>query len=158
MRKLLVFAAFAAMAVAVAACTGDDDDDDDVATSPTASPSPSPTAATTYDVTIGATNWPHATGGARVLQGSTVVYCTSGTLGVASQTWSIMRANLVTNNAVAYNVEVWGNLGGGAGYEAANDHEYNFTRPANTTTDSNFTFDHNATSQSAITWTTGTCP
>ena len=157
MRKLLVFAAFAALAVAVAACTGDDDDDDDAA-SPSPSPSPSPTAAGPYDITMGATDWPHANGGARILQGSTVVYCTSGTLGVSGQVWSITQANIVTNNAVAYTVEIWGDANATAGYQPA-DHEYNFTRPANTTTDSNFTFDHDTEpNMNTISWTTGTCP
>ncbi len=149
MRKLLVFAAFLAMTVAVAACTGDDDDATSPTPSPSPSPSPSPTAAQ-YDVTVNTTNWPHAGGGARVLQGTTVVFCTNGTF-ASGATWTVTAANAVTNAAMAYTVEVYGDVNADGNYDNT-DHEWLFTRNANTTTDSVFALDHNATGQSAITW------
>lgn len=161
MRKLLVFAAFAAMAVVVAACTGDDDDDD-VATSPTgsptASPSPSPSP-TSANFTLTGTGWPHngMQAWVRVFQGTTVEWC-AGSANIAGQTFTVTSANLLTSG-VTYTWETFADLGGTAdGYDgSATDHSWRGTFVAGTAA-TTITVPH-ADAQATLTWDLTTlCP
>lgn len=159
MRKLLTFAAFMSLAVGVAACTGGDDDADGATTaSPTASATASPTASpTAANFSLTFTSWPHASGGVRVLEGTTRVYCKVGTA-IGGMTWTTATNGLFAPNT-AYTVEVYGDNGTTANQYDAGDHIYKFNRGATTTSNMALTYDHGSGQITPTTWPAGTgCP
>ena len=165
MRKALVFLiGLLTLAVAVAACSGSKSNNNGTPT-PSPSPSPSPTPAGPFNMTLGATNWPHGTGDLRVIETNggmalrAVVFCTAMTAMPAS--WSVTTDGIFSSSN-GYRIELFGDLGttGHNQWTPGTDHSYAFIRNAGSTSNMNIIFDHNATPNNAtLEWTANQgCP
>ena len=157
MRKLLVMAAFMGLAVGIAACTGSGDDDDDAATSPTPSPSPTGTPVA-LDFTLTGTGWPHNNDYAyvRVLEGTTVMWCTSAQ--ITGMTFTVTSADLLSEST-SYTWQTFADLDANGQYDGmATDHSWEGSF-ATTTTNAAITVPH-ATTQTNLSWPMGAaaCP
>lgn len=156
MRKLLVMAAFMGLAVGIAACTGSGDDDDDAATSPTPTVTPTATPAA-LDFTLTGTGWPHDGDYAyvRVLEGTTVLWCTSSL--IASQTFTVTSADLLSDST-SYTWQTFGDLNNNGQYDGmATDHSWEGSF-ATSTTNAVITVPHSTTQTNITGWTGAACP
>ncbi len=156
MRKFLVMTlAMSALVIAATACTGDDDDDG-------ADDDDDDDGATMYSFAVSGSgftgNYVGKIALARVLDGTTVLFCGSSAAVAAGGTWSIGPIADVLMDGESYDVEVIVNRNAAVAYNAGTDGRIAWTTA---TVSSNLSSTVTAASgtNDTVTWTSGSsCP